>query len=41
VVAGTFAGAALLGRLLERRFEQIVSGIILVIGELLFMQRRD
>jgi len=41
VVAGTFAGAALLGRLPERRFEQIVSGIILVIGVLLFLHRRD
>jgi hypothetical protein len=41
VVAGTWAGAALLGRLPERRFGQIVSGIILVIGALLFMQRHD
>jgi uncharacterized membrane protein YfcA len=39
VVAGTFGGGSLLGRLPERRFERFVSGIILVIGALLFLKR--
>jgi uncharacterized membrane protein YfcA len=39
VIAGTWLGGRLLGRLPEHVFERIVSGIILVIGGLLSAQR--